>query len=49
MCNEVFILENCITRKLSALIKSNDKFTGHLIQSPFLHDLYSQDYQQEKD
>jgi hypothetical protein len=49
MRDEVFILENCIARKLSALIKSNDKFTGHLIQSPLLHDLCPQGYQQEKD
>ena len=49
MRNEVFILENCITRKLSALIKSDDKLTGHLIQSLLLHGLCSQDYQQEKD
>ena len=49
MCDEVFILENCITRKLGTLIKSNDKFTGHLIQSLLLHDLCFQDYQQEKD
>ena len=49
MRDEVFILENCITRKLSALIKSNDEFTGHLIQSPLLHGLFRQGYQQEKD
>lgn len=49
MRDEVFILENCIARKLSALIKSNDKFTGHLIQSLLLHDLCPQGYQQEKD
>lgn len=47
MRDEVFILENCVTRKLSALIKSNDKFTGHLIQSLLLHGLFRQDYQQE--
>ena len=47
MRDEVFILENCVTRKLSALIKSNDEFTGHLIQSPPLHGLFRQDYQQE--
>lgn len=40
MRNEVFILENCIPRDLSALIKSDDKFTGHLIQSLLLHGLY---------
>lgn len=49
MCDEVFILENCISRKLSALIKSDDKFTGHLIRSLLLHGLCSQGYQQEKD
>lgn len=49
MRDEVFILENCVTRKLSALIKSNNKFTGHLIRSLLLHDLCPQDYQQEKD
>ena len=49
MRDEVFILENCVTRKLSALIKSNDEFTGHLIRSLLLHGLFRQDYQQEKD
>ena len=49
MRDEVFILENCITRKLSALIKSDDKFTGHLIRSLLLHGLCPQGYQQEKD
>ena len=49
MRDEVFILENCVTRKLSALIKSNDKFTGHLIQNLLLHGLCPQGYQQEKD
>ena len=49
MRDEVFILENCITRKLSALIKSNNKFTGHLIQSLLLRGLFRQGYQQEKD
>ena len=47
MRDEVFILENCVTRKLSALIKSDDKFTGHLIRSLLLHGLSRQDYQQE--
>lgn len=49
MRDEVFILKNCIPRDLSALIESNDKFTGHLIRSLLLHDLYLQDCQQEKD
>ena len=49
MRDEVFILKNCVTRKLSALIKSNDEFTGHLIQSLLLHGLFRQGYQQEKD
>jgi hypothetical protein len=47
MRDEVFILKNCIARKLSALIKSDDKFTGHLIRSLLLHGLFRQDYQQE--
>ena len=49
MRDEVLILENCVTRKLSALIKSNNKFTGHLIRSLLLHGLFRQGYQQEKD
>ena len=49
MRDEIFILENCVARKLSALIKSNDKFTGHLIRSLLLHGLFRQGYQQEKD
>ena len=49
MRDEVFILENCITRKLGTLIKSNDEFTGHLIRSLLLHGPFRQDYQQEKD
>ena len=47
MRDEVFILKNCVPRKLSTLIKSNDKFTGHLIRSLLLHGPFRQDYQQE--